>query len=594
MDGVLAVSPEGELLGLNRRFEEIWDLSPGAMKAGDALGDVVGRISAWVDEAERGDFEAEMSRSGPRDGRREGPKDGQRNGQPDGQRQLQREAVRPSSFSLVDGRRLTAYSAPAFGEAGEYRGQIWFFRDDSELLTNEAQQAELQNRLKAAERFQGYLLRAMNALAGATGYIETVEKLAKVVLPVLGDLFMLDVVDERHRPTRIVVRHADPASQAAAARLLSEFAPDPEGLEPAIQVIRTGRTRWSSEMSDAFLRATTQNEAHFKLVKQLGFSSYMSVPLFEEDRILGAATLVSSGSGRVFTEEDVALVEVLAEPIAQVVSRGLSYDRQHGIAVTLQESLLPPTFPAVDGVLVAARYVPGTLGAEVGGDFYDMVRVANGVIGMMVGDVAGHDPAAAAAMGQVRSASRALAGNVSTPAQLIDVMRRSWDLIGVERMTTVVYVRLDPSDGSLCLASAGHPPPILINRGVAIVAPVEPAPPFGVPPDAHVSFATGHSYGNNSENTEIPLVSETPHATGWAGRIEPGGALVLYTDGLVERRDRPMQEGIALLSDLIEETWNGDPDDLCEAIIHRFTVMEELSDDAALVVVSLENKLAGT
>jgi serine phosphatase RsbU (regulator of sigma subunit) len=584
MDGVLAVSPDGDLVGLNRRFEEIWDLSPGTLKEGDGLAEVVGRISAWVDETGRGDFETEMLSPKHKDGHRE--------------------AVRRSSFSLVDGRRLTAYTSPAFGDSGEYRGQVWFFRDDSELLTNEAQQAELQNRLKAAERFQGYLLRAMNALAGATGYIETVEKLAKVVLPVLGDLFMLDVVDDRQRPIRIVVRHVDPASQASATRLLDEFAPDPEGLEPAIQVIRTGRTRWSSEMSDAFLRATTQNEAHFKLVKQLGFSSYMSVPLFEGDRVLGAATLVSAGSGRVFTEEDVALVEVLAEPIAQVVSRGLKYDTQHGIAVTLQESLLPTSFPVVEGMLVAARYVPGTLGAEVGGDFYDMIRVGNGVIGMMVGDVAGHDPAAAAAMGQVRSASRALAGQVTTPAELVDMMRSSWELVGVERMTTVVYVRLDPSDGSLCLASAGHPPPILINQGEAIVAGVEPAPPFGIPSGATVSTSGGNGAGNggngggngkaNSRSSRIPSVSDTQRAMGWAGRIEPGGALILYTDGLVERRNRPMQEGIASLRDLVQQAWNGNPDDLCDAILHRFTVLEELSDDVALLVVTLENKLGGT
>ncbi len=450
--------------------------------------------------------------------------------------------------------------------------------------------------LHAAQRAQAFLLRAAGALAGTSGYLETIERMAEVALPVLGDLFLIDVVDDRGDITRVLARHADPAMQAATDRLMSEFAPDAESPDPCVQAIRTRRSRWSASTSDAFLRATTRDESHYALLKHLDFTSYMCVPFFDGDKVLGAVTLACSGSGRRFDLEDLALVEALSAPVAQVVMRALQYEQQHGIARVLQTNLLPPSLPQIDGLAVAARYVAGTRGAEVGGDFYDLMRTPSGAVGMMVGDVAGHDPAAAVAMGQVRTASRALAGQVRTPAELVDLMRSSWDLIGVDRMATVIYGRLDMSTGELMLASAGHPPPIVVSGGRATLIRLDPAPPLGAPgglplplPLPHPAGAAPPETARHGSGGSAGSPVSTAGATGWSGRLVAGEVLLLYTDGLVEKRNRPMQEGTAALTELAAHVWNGDPEELCDAIISRLAAGPERSDDIALLAVSIRS-----
>ncbi len=431
------------------------------------------------------------------------------------------------------------------------------------------------------------MLRAAGALAGTSGYAETIERMADVALPVLGDMFLIDVVDDRDEIVRVLARHADRAMQPATDRLLSEFGPDAEAPDPSVQVIRTRRSRWSADTSDAFLRATSRNEVHYQLLKDLEFTSYMCVPIFEGDKVLGAVTLVSSGSGRHFGLDDLALVEALSEPVAQVVTRAMQYEQQHGIARVLQTNLLPPSLPEVPGLAIAARYVAGTRGAEVGGDFYDVMRTPSGAVGMMVGDVAGHDPAAAVAMGQVRTASRALAGQVRTPAELVDLMRASWELIGVDRMATVIYGRLDLSTRELMLASAGHPPPILVSGGRATLIRLDPAPPLGAPGGLPLALPLPHPPGSSAPQ-EPTVGAAASGATGWSGKLSPGELLLLYTDGLIERRNRPMQEGTSALSELAQEAWNGDPEELCDVIISQLAAGPDRSDDVALLAVSIK------
>ena len=313
IDGILAVSARDTLIGFNRRFEEIWGLPEGYLHAGARFSDVIGRISAWV--SDRADFEAKILRANV----------------PPPEAETYPEA-RFRSFSLVDGRTLTVYGSPAIDDTGRYHGRVWFFREDTPKPDEQAERDDLLARLQASDRAQAFLLRAAGALAGTSGYLETIERMAEVALPVLADLFIIDVADERDEPVRVLARHADPAMQPATDRLAGEFAPDSEAPDPCVQVMRTGRSRWSADVSDAFLKATTRNESHYRLLKELQFTSYMCVPVLDGDKVLGAVTLVSSGSGRHFDAADLALVEALSMPVAQVVIRALQYEQQHGIA----------------------------------------------------------------------------------------------------------------------------------------------------------------------------------------------------------------------------------------------------------------------
>ena len=178
------------------------------------------------------------------------------------------------------------------------------------------------------------------------------------------------VPDRRGRRGRHVAggaraRHADPARQPLVDELGRDYPPDPDGHHPSVAVIRTGRSSWSATIDDEFLRATSRDEHHFRLTKDLGFTSYMSVPLISDGDALGAVTLVFAGSGRRFGPDDLALAEELAAQVAAVVAKERRYEAEHRTAHLLQARLLPPTLPDVPGVEVAVRYLPGTQGAEV-------------------------------------------------------------------------------------------------------------------------------------------------------------------------------------------------------------------------------------
>ncbi|MGZ6695474.1 MAG: SpoIIE family protein phosphatase [Solirubrobacteraceae bacterium] len=225
------------------------------------------------------------------------------------------------------------------------------------------------------------------------------------------------------------------------------------------------------------------------------------------------------------------------------------------IALTLQRSLLPHALPAVPGAALAARYVPAGRSLEVGGDFYDAVELADGRVAIAIGDVAGHGVLAAAVMGQVRQGLRAYALEGHAPATLMSNLDRLV-LDGHLVMTTCLCAIVDAATGTIEFANAGHPPPLLRRA------------------DGRVErLAAGLSR---------PLgVLEKPYAQARA-HLEAGDALLLYTDGLIERRGESIEAGIDRLA-----AWLADlqpaPEAICDGIVGALD--PELADDAALLVL---------
>ncbi len=215
------------------------------------------------------------------------------------------------------------------------------------------------------------------------------------------------MLDENGRFRRLACQHYDPAKAALVRELQHDFPPDPPGVHPSIDVVRQGRSRWSPVMSDEFLRETTRGQRHFDVVKALGFTSYIVVPLIGDNAPIGAVTFVSAGSGRRFNERDVASAEQLAVQVGSVVERARRHEHEHLIAHTLQQSLLPDRLPVVAGLELAARYQPGSDFTEVGGDWYDVVKLGER-IALVVGDVEGHDMEAASVMGKLRNGLSAI------------------------------------------------------------------------------------------------------------------------------------------------------------------------------------------
>ncbi|MBV8462081.1 MAG: GAF domain-containing protein, partial [Acidimicrobiales bacterium] len=293
--------------------------------------------------------------------------------------------------------------------------------------------------LEQARRDQAFLLDAIRVVTEASDYQDTLERLARVAVPRLADLCIIDVLDEHGRFRRLACQHHDPAKAALVRELRNDFPPDPLGQHPSIDVVRHHRSRWSPSMTDEFLHQTTRNRRHYEVVKALGFTSYIAVPLTAEGTAIGTVTLVSAGSGRRFGDRDVVSAEQLAVQVGSVVERARRHEREHRIAHTLQQSLLPEQLPDVPGLELAARYEPGSDFSDVGGDWYDVVELDDQVA-LVVGDVEGHDMRAASVMAKLRHGLSAVLSESSSPGAALERLDRFATSSGTDRMATVLIV----------------------------------------------------------------------------------------------------------------------------------------------------------
>jgi anti-sigma regulatory factor (Ser/Thr protein kinase) len=249
--------------------------------------------------------------------------------------------------------------------------------------------------------------------------------------------------------------------------------------------------------------------------------------------------------------------------------------REHQIAETFQRSLLPDRLPDVPGIGLAARYVPATTDVQIGGDWYDVVQLPHGRIGLAIGDVAGHGLQAAATMVQVRMALRAYALHDPSPPAVMHGVHQLVAQLPVPEMVTLIYLVFDPSTGELRWTNAGHPPALVVADGAGTYLTGALAPPVGVTLD-----------GSFVEATHV---------------LEGGATLLLYTDGLVERRGVSLSVGLERLSREAtgrpsDESSDGDLELLCDRLLESFLDEGHVPDDVALLAmrpaVSVEGELA--
>ncbi|WP_299958950.1 SpoIIE family protein phosphatase [uncultured Modestobacter sp.] len=402
-----------------------------------------------------------------------------------------------------------------------------------------------------------FLLEAARLLARATGVTESVERLAAMVVPRLADICLLDLVGE-HGMARVVARHGDPERQRYVDELRAWAPPLRELPAPARAAMEEGRTRWFPAVTDEWLAQVVRDPAELAAVQALELASVISVPLVAEGRALGVMTLSADRRRQPFTAADVELAEQLALQVSLMMAKAQRFELEARTSHTLQATLLPPPPPPVPGTTVAVRYLAATSGVEIGGDFYDVAPLPGGHVAIAVGDVVGHDLTAAATMGQLRSVYRALLVEAPAPAAVIDRLQASWPLLGLQRMATALFATLDLPGGLLHVASAGHPPPLLIVDGRAEYLPVRPSRMLGAPP--------------------APAVE-------WAGVVPPGATLVLFTDGLVESRDSDIDAGLDRLRAAAERWAAAGPDELCDRLLADLAGTHR-ADDIALLALT--------
>jgi integral membrane sensor domain MASE1/anti-sigma regulatory factor (Ser/Thr protein kinase) len=270
-----------------------------------------------------------------------------------------------------------------------------------------------------------------------------------------------------------------------------------------------------------------------------------------------------NGAERVLVGKAKLYVGPDREPLRMVgtvqdVTEGRRAEREHRIAETLQRSLLPDRLPELPGMALAARYVPAGADMAVGGDWYDVVELPSGYVGLAIGDVAGHGLRAASTMGQLRMALRACALEEPSPAKVVSRLDRLVSRLLVSEMVTLVYLVLDLDSGMVRFANAGHLPPLVVGPGGQT---------------AYLEDGLGSPLG--CDGPGLPVEGSF--------RLAPDSTLLLFTDGLVEQRGVSIHEGLERLETLAADRGQ-DIEALCERLLGSM-VEDDTADDVALLAI---------
>ncbi|MFF7196809.1 SpoIIE family protein phosphatase [Streptomyces sp. NPDC008079] len=349
-------------------------------------------------------------------------------------------------------------------------------------------------------------------------------------------------------------------------------------------VLTTGQPRMVSS-EEELLATTFPGDPKVRAAIALGVHSLLVLPLRARGVVLGLLVVSRAREREPFDHDDLALAMELANRAGAALDNARLYVREREGALMLQRSLLPQSVVEPPGVGVAFRYVPGSSGAEVGGDWFDVIPLAGGRVAFVVGDVMGHGLGAAATMGRLRTAVRTLAGLDMPPDELLRRVNELGDDLAQGQaegwMATAVYAVYDPSTRRIAIAQAGHLPPVLVE-------PVTRAP-GGEEPDAHpdecharlVELPSGVPLGVGGvrfETTELAVAD--------------GAVLVLYTDGLVETRGQDIGEGLERLRQTLCRPLPS-LEDSCDDVLAIMQPGRE-PDDVALLMARLGGLPAGS
>jgi serine phosphatase RsbU (regulator of sigma subunit)/anti-sigma regulatory factor (Ser/Thr protein kinase) len=283
------------------------------------------------------------------------------------------------------------------------------------------------------------------------------------------------------------------------------------------------------------------------------------VPIEARGEVLGVLILSTEGD-RGLDDDDLDLAVEIAHRAALAVGNARTFQQEHQIAETLQRALLPATVPVVAGLDVAVRYVAATDGASVGGDWYDVLAFDDDTTGLVVGDVVGHDIAASTSMGQLRTALRVYAWEErGRPATALARVDRLVDGLGLGCATCVLGV-VDLAASTFTWSNAGHPPPLLLRDGQARFL------------DDGSGVLLGATAGAGAAEATTTL--------------QEGDVLVLYTDGLVERRGESLHAGFERLALAAVEAGTDDAEVLCEALLEALVPASASRDDDVAILVA--------
>lgn len=392
---------------------------------------------------------------------------------------------------------------------------------------------------------------------------EQVRHLYRLSDPALSDLPLDELLDE------LLIRIRDALGVDTAAILLLDtetqelVARAAKGIEEEVEQgvrvpLRRGFAgRIAAERIAIFMPEVGAADIHNPILREKGIRSMLGVPLVVESDLIGVLH-IGSLKPREFGQKDLAVLQLAAARAAPAIERARLFsalEHEHHVAMLLQRSLLPRALPETIGIKVAARYLPAR--DEVGGDWYDVIDLPRGQVGLVIGDVVGHGVRAAALMGQLRTALHCYALEGHGPARTLELVDRFVQSMGEYAMATAAYAVFDPETSRLRVATAGHLPPIVVSDGEASVIDLVPGAPLG-----------GFPYGSCPEQSFS---------------LNTGETIVLYTDGLVERRGTPLSEAIDGLAEILRGADSAER--ACQLAISEMVPPEGLSDDVAVLAL---------
>ncbi|MFF4962069.1 SpoIIE family protein phosphatase [Streptomyces sp. NPDC001222] len=469
----------------------------------------------------------------------------------------------------VGDRLLAVNKRPTVPNTGP-DGSVVTLRDTTEL-------AAVTGRAEVARERLTLLYEAGVRVGTTLDVRRTAEELAEVAVPQFAEAATVDLLDSVLRgwePTAEGWRHLRRAAIAGDVRMIPVYPVGelitlaPGG--PQMKTLQQGRGVLEPDLRQA-PGWQAQDPERARKALECGLRSLLTVPLQARGVPLGVANFYRMAGSPAYEPEDLSFAEELAARAAVAIDNARRYTREHKMAVTLQRSLLPRGQPEQEALDVAWRYLPAE-GRGVGGDWFDVIPLSCARVALVIGDVVGHGLHAAATMGRLRTAVH----NFSTLDLPVDEVLGNLDDLVVrmdseerpdgaadghegEGVTgaTCLYAIYDPVTGACTMARAGHPGPLLVSpEGVVSTLEVPASAPLGL---------GGYPF----ETVQLKLAE--------------GSQLVLYTDGLVENRDRDIDTGLAELRRALEGAVGPNPEEACQVLINRLKP-DHPSDDIALLV----------
>ncbi|MDQ1724204.1 MAG: hypothetical protein QOG52_1232 [Frankiaceae bacterium] len=415
----------------------------------------------------------------------------------------------------------------------------------------------------AAERSQErlrFLAEASEILGSSLDYEATLTAVARLVVPALADMVAVHLADDRGLRF-VTVAHVVPEKQDIMTAIRD--GQDSYSQSAVVrQVYESGEAAFSP-VADPVTRSQTLPEGPGRaLFAQLVGVSAMTIPLTSRGRVVGVLSLATTrdASARTYTTDDVEIAVDLGRRIGAAVDNARSHQSLADVAVELQRSLLPTALPDVPSLRVAHRYVAGAAETQVGGDWYDVIALSADRVGVVIGDVMGRGVRAAAVMGQLRVGVRAYAALDPPPEMLLQYLDTLVHGIDDAALVTGVYGVYEPGLGRFTFANAGHLPPMIAGPdGVTTLSEAQSVP-LGV-----------GGFPFTSERVQLP----------------PGATLLLFTDGLVESPARSVDDGMALVADVLRDVAGDDMEVLADAVFAALRPARGFADDAALLALHL-------